>query len=91
MLLYQAQEVLLGSLQGEYWVKDAVEAMALLLVKEGEERRLVLLVLALEMEDWDDEGVAVLEASLPVVSEPVPEPELEPVLEPVSEPVVEPV
>lgn len=86
VLLYQAQDVLLASLQGEYCVKDAVEPTALLLEEEEEESALVVLVL--ELEGWGAEEAAVLEMSLPVVPELVPEPEpeyelgLEPVLEP---------
>lgn len=88
VLLYQAQDVLLASLQGEYCVKDAVEPTALLLEEEEEGSGLVVLVLVLELEGWGAEEAAVLEVSLPVVPELVPEPE--PESEMGSEPVLEP-
>lgn len=61
MLLYQPQDVLLGSLQGEYWVKEAVEPTALLLEEDEEEPALVVLVLVLGTEDWAAGGPAALE------------------------------
>lgn len=63
-------------------MKEAVELTALLLEEEEEESELVVVVP--ETEDW---GAAALEASLPVVLEPVPESELE--LKLVSETVLE--
>ncbi len=56
MLLYQAQEVLVGSLHGPYCVKEAVEATALML----------------ELEDWTAGlDVVVPELELELESEPL--------------------
>ncbi len=70
MLLYQAQEVLLGSLHGPYCVKEAVEGTALVLELEDGT------ALVLELEDW----TAGLKGPLPVVPELELELESEPLL-----------
>lgn len=73
---------MVSTLQGPYWVKEAVEPPALLPAEGGVESRFAVP----EPEDWGGEAGAGLEGSLPVVPVPVPVPVFKMEAEPLTDP-----